>query len=214
MNTLDSHLAWIKQSTPAGRKVVIPISGGSDSAFCLWLYAQVFPGQVTGIYHGQDLRQATWFENLAEIIYLDKTPTEIDDWEIYRWAKFLEYSLEHNAVLVGSRTKTEHYLGTFSLASRVASILPLIDLWKSEIMELCEQAGVPEEILLSSQEADPACGRPAELAVISFKDVDSFLKAKLGEVAGKPTISPEQLTYLEGLYQKNLFKQALPLQPA
>jgi NH3-dependent NAD+ synthetase len=117
--------------------------------------------------------------------------------------------------LVGTRNRTEEVLGTYSLASRVATYLPLAGLWKSEVMELAEAVGVPREVLDSSRRADPSCGRPQELADIPFASIDLFLQVRTGErpeadLAGIPT---DVLAYLDMVYSRNRFKGGLPLRP-
>jgi len=220
MSDMDARLAriveWIRASTDvaAGRGALVPVSGGSDSALCLWLCAQALPrGHVTAAYCGTNLRCRDWFASLAPVHYLeapDATPQHV---EAARWALMLSLSLEVRGWLVGTRNRTEETLGTFSLASRVATFLPLAGLWKSEVMAACAHVGVPGEILESSRRADPSCGRPQEMAEIPFAQVDAFLRVRIGEA---PLTSLEQLPaatvdYLDGIWRRNRFKRALPL---
>src|SRR5690554_2447831 len=207
--TVDSLLKWITSTTPKGAKVLIPISGGSDSAFCYWLYNQALPGQAKGIFIGTDLRASEWFEQIGQVMYSDAELAAKHP-EIERWAHFLNVSIQENRILVGSRNKTEDTLGTFSHASRVAAILPLAGLWKSQVMELCRYVEVPAEIIASSHRADPACGRPQRMADIPFEVVDAFLQAKQGAAIPCPA-TPDQLTYLERVYAANSYKKTLPL---
>jgi len=84
--------------------------------------------------------------------------------------------------------------------------------WKSEVLELCEKAGVPASIIASSLRADPECGRPEELSAVSYAKIEFFLKEKMGiQENGSVLISPEERTYLEGAYNYNLFKKRLPI---
>jgi NAD+ synthase len=118
--------------------------------------------------------------------------------------------------LVGSRNRTEEVLGTYSLASRLATYLPIVGLWKSEVMELAEAVGIPDEILASSTRADPLCGRPTELAEIPFAAVDLFLQAQIGlrQAIDLAALSSAQVEYLSRVYRRNRFKAGLPLRPA
>jgi NH3-dependent NAD+ synthetase len=104
-------------------------------------------------------------------------------------------------------------LGTYSLASRVATYLPLVNFWKTEVMELAESIGIPTEILSSSRHADPSCGRPVEMAAIPFDIVDRFLRVRVGERpnADLDDLPPAMLKYLESVYSRNRFKTNLPL---
>jgi NH3-dependent NAD+ synthetase len=136
-----------------------------------------------------------------------------DDVELQRWMLMFARARKERCWLVGSRNRTEDVLGNYSLASRLATYLPLAGLWKSEVMELAAFVGVPAQILESSQRADPLCGRPPELAEIKFQAVDRFLQHKLGErpAANLDGLTEGQLKYLEEIYSRYRFKSALPL---
>lgn len=214
---LTTIIQWIRQTTDVagGRGALVPISGGSDSALCFWLCAQALPpGRTLGVFAGKNLRCRDWFEQIGPVRALE---TELPEKHIeaHRWALLLAESLAFRGWLVGTRNRTEDILGTYSLASRVATYLPLVGLWKSEVMELIETIGVPGDIIASSRRADPSCGRPQEMADIPFSLLDLFLQIRVGERS--PTelarIPPAVLTYLDSIYQRNRFKPLLPLRP-
>lgn len=208
--TIEKLVAWIRTNTPAGAKVLIPVSGGSDSALAFWLYAQAVPGRVKAVYCGANLRAKEWFEATGDVLYSDLAIENGKNAEIERWAHFLTLAIQENRILVGSRNRTEDTLGTFSHASKVCMHLPLAGTWKSEVMALCEFVGVPAEIIASSRQADPACGRPKRMADIPFGLVDAFLQNKQG--AKIPLrADASQLTYLEKTYAANAYKKQLPL---
>jgi NH3-dependent NAD+ synthetase len=98
------------------------------------------------------------------------------------------------------------------LASRVATFLPLANIWKSDVMALCELAGVPGEITSSSRRADPDCGRPTELAEIPLEKVDTYLKVESGKLprAALEALTSGQTDYLARVVAQNKFKQLLP----
>jgi NH3-dependent NAD+ synthetase len=147
---LVEMIAWIRETAGKARGLLVPISGGSDSALCLWLCSRALPGQTTAVYVGESLRARDWFAGLGPLELLPH-PGGAADREAQRWALFISLGLNRGHWLVGSRTRTEDVFGTYSLASRVATMLPLVGLWKSEVMELCEEAGVPDEIIGSSR---------------------------------------------------------------
>ena len=212
---LDKLINWIRQTTDAtsGRGVLVPVSGGSDSALCLWLCAQALPRErVLAAYVGENLRCRSWFEGLSSVKFLPEPPINAHI-EALRWAMMLNEALAFRGWLVGTRNRTEDVLGNYSLASRLSTYLPLSGLWKSEVMELCRVVGVPEEILASSKRADPECGRPQELADIPFTTMDRFLQVKLEELPASALepLSPSVRAYLEALYQRHRFKSELPL---
>src|SRR5262249_31372225 len=126
------------------------------------------------------------------------------------------FCVKRIVVWAGSRaraTEPRRFLEPTALRAE----LPLICRWpgsgKSEVMELAEQVGVPKAILQSSRRADPACGRPQEMAEIPFEIVDRFLQVQMGErsKADLAGLEPECLAYLEGVYRRNRFKADLPV---
>ena len=214
---LNSIIGWIRRTTDvvAGRGAFIPISGGSDSALCFWLCAQALPrANTTAAYVGTELRCREWFEQIGTVIMLPVPPGDAHI-EAQRWALMLSQSLKFRGWLVGTRNRTEEVLGTYSLASRIATYLPLANMWKSEVMQLAQYVGVPNEIIQSSRRADPACGRPQEIADIPFETVDLFLQIQVGELpmADLERIPASQRAYLESVYKRNRFKVDLPLRP-
>ena len=204
---------WISANTPRRFGVFIPVSGGTDSALCFWLYNQVFPERVVGVYFGDKLRSRAWFASTGTMRDME-LPSGIADPEIARWAQLLDAALREHRLLVGTRNRTETLLGTYSRASRLASHLPLAGTWKSDILDLCAHIGVPQEIIDSSRDADVVCGRPEALARIPFAVADNFLKIKTGEMeegeAPTHALPDHQRAYLEELYIKNRFKETLP----
>jgi NH3-dependent NAD+ synthetase len=216
---MDSRLAviidWLRASTGIedGRGALVPVSGGSDGGLCFWLCCQAFPpGTAVAAFSGQKLRCRDWFESLGPVRFLPE-PERNEHVEAGRWAMMLSEALATRRWLVGTRNRTEQTLGTYSLASRVATCLPLARLWKSEVMELCRSIGMPEAILESSRRADPSCGRPNELAEIPFDHVDLFLQVRCGErpEAELQRLAPGALCYLDSLYKRNRFKTRLPI---
>jgi NH3-dependent NAD+ synthetase len=209
---LDAIITWVRATVGGARGLLVPVSGGSDSALCFWLCVQALPGRVIATYVGETLRARPWFEELGPLEVLPHAAGP-GDGEALRWAVLISHGLNRGHWLAGSRTRTEEVFGTYSLASRVATYLPLAGLWKSEVMVLCEEVGVPPEITRSSRRVDPACGRPRELAEVPFHLVDRFLQVKEGErpAGDLEALGEARQGYLEGIYQYNRFKKGLPL---
>ena len=219
---IDKLIHWIRKTTPKEHGLLVPISGGSDSALMFWLCNKALPKKTLGVFArsaaasdgraGKHIRAEEWFASVGKIKKI-KPPEASENIEVMRWAKFLEMNLKEKRVLVGTRNRTEDSLGTYSLASRAAAFFPIVGLWKSEVVELCEYIGVPEEVILSSRRADPVCGRPQKLADIPIALLDAFLQVKTGELK-KTALRPltrTQLSYLERLYAQNEFKKTLPV---
>lgn len=208
---LTSIIEWIRTEAAAAKGLLVPISGGSDSALVFWLCNQVYPEKTVGVYAGEadSLRCREWFEKMGKVTTIPSPATE--DKEGARWTAFLSRSRAENRWLVGSRTRTEDVMGTFSLASRLATFLPIAGIWKSEVMALCNVIGVPSEITDSSRRADPDCGRPKELAEIPLEDIDRFLKVQISELdASTLALDDATRSYLEHVFQGNSFRTQLP----
>ncbi len=115
---------WIRTSAAAAPKLLVPISGGSDSALSFAACSMAFPDRTFGVYVGSPdtLRCREWFERVGKVAYVqDLNPEEND--EIGRWTKFLRMAHSERAWLVGSRNHTEEVTGLFSLVSRVATFI-------------------------------------------------------------------------------------------
>ncbi len=208
---LTSLIDWIRNEAAAAKGLLVPISGGSDSALVFWLCNQAYPEKTVGVYAGDvnSLRCRSWFESVAKVITIP-SPTA-DDKEAARWTEFLALGRKENRWLVGSRNRTEDVMGTFSMASRLATFLPVAGMWKGEVMELADIIGVPSEVTESSRKADPDCGRPVEMAEIPLEDIDRFLRVKLGELdASALALDEPRRLYLEHVFQANSFRTQLP----
>lgn len=206
---LDDLIDFVALSTTRAKGLLIPISGGSDSALAFWILNQACSQKSLGIFCGQDLRCKDWFAKTGSIRLVEQ-PTFLSDKETARWALFHDLSLQENRWLVGTRNRSEDVFGTFSLASRIATFLPIVGVWKSDVMKLCKYVGVPTEITESSRRADPDCGRPAELAEIPLERIDIFLKAKL-KLRSMRGLTRAQITYLEHVFEANNFRHGLPV---
>ena len=202
---------WIR-ATAGERGLLVPVSGGTDSALCFWLCQQALPAKAVAVHFGETLRGHAWFESLGPIETIP-LPPEQEEKELTRWALLLSLSTRRRVWLVGSRNRTEDVFSTFSLASRVATYYPIVSLWKSEVLDLCGLIGVPEEIIASSHQADPLCGRTELMAEIGVERIDRFLKVKEGELpADELTILPaDHLRYLDETYQRGQYKRNLPI---
>jgi NH3-dependent NAD+ synthetase len=210
---LKALVEWIHHSAASAKGLLVPVSGGSDSALCFWLCMQAYPQKTIAVHAGGALRRQDWFTSVGPVEFVE-TPGNYAEREEMRWARFLALGLERSLWLVGSRNRTEDLLGTYSLSSRLATFLPLVGTWKSEVMALSEIIGVPRDILDSSRRADPDCGRPAELAEIPFETIEGYLKAVFAEWGPTPDrtdLTPEQQAYLNRVLDANEFKMHLPI---
>jgi len=204
---LQRLVAWIRATADPARGLLIPVSGGTDSALAFWLCAQAFPEKVMAVHVGTELPHGAWFRIFGRV---ERLPGVVGEDDIGRWARFLRLAIAGDRWLVGSRNRTEHELGQFSLASRTASYLPISGVWKSDVLALCRKIGAPEAMIARSLEPDPDCGRPAELSAIPYASIEAFLKEKNGETTVAAPLDAAQRAYLEAAYRGNRFKPMLP----
>ncbi len=80
---------------------------------------------------------------------------------------------------VGTRNATEDVLGTYSQLSKSVSMMPIIDLFKSEVLEICEYLGVPEIAIEKSKEIDCDCGR-FDTQANHMRELDLYIMHKKG----------------------------------
>lgn len=211
VDRIQALIKWIRTTAASARGLLVPVSGGSDSALGFWLCAQAFP-QKTVAMHAQDddvLRCRNWFDSVG-IVVCTETPGRRNQREEMRWAQFLSYSIRRGQWLVGCRNRTEQELGTYSLASREMTFAPLIGVWKSHVMEMCAAISMPQEIIDSSARADPDCGRPQEMAEIPFAQLDAYLRHRAGESL-EHRMNDAQVRYIESVLERNAFKKTLPI---
>lgn len=213
---LENLADWVRESAAPASGLLVPLSGGSDSALIFWLLNRAFAGsktKVVGVHIGANLRCREWFESVGTVRLVNMPAmTDDDNAEVVRWAKVQSLCVKEGRWLVGSRNRTEEALGTYSFASCVATYLPLANILKSDVMKLCALAGVPEEILASSRRADPDCGRPEAMAEIALEHIDVYLRVKLGELEASAldVLTAPRVAYLDSVYERNKFKRLLP----
>lgn len=108
-----------------------------------------------------------------------------------RWGALLDWSVlgdsKHGIMqapndqhwVVGTRNASEDALFAYSNASNMASVQPLLHLWKSEILTIAKELGLPQKTLDHSCQPDCACGR-MDLWAYHIPEVDHLLMARAG----------------------------------
>lgn len=205
---------WIRKTAAPAQRLVIPVSGGSDSSLVFKLCTMAYPEKTLGVFVGkpEELRCRDYLESLGRIEYVTDFESFTGNAEVDRWARFLTLSIQVNGWLVGCRNHTEDLVGLYSMASRAATYLPLINVWKSDVMDLCAAVGIPSEITDSSRRADPNCGRPEELAEIPLELIDTYMRVHTGELpeSALTVMTEAQREYLAEVVAANSFKRFLP----
>jgi NH3-dependent NAD+ synthetase len=203
-------VVWLREAAAPAKRLLVPVSGGSDSSLCFWLCTRAHPEKTVGVFFGGELRGRAWLEAQGRVETYPAPGGAPIEQEVRRWLMLLEMSVARGGWLIGARNRTEDVFGTYSMASRIVGCLPLARLWKSEVMELSALVGVPEEVLASSRRADPNCGRPWELAEIGVELIDVYLRVREGDL---PAGELAQVAYLDHVRSQNAFKRALPTRP-
>lgn len=180
-----------------------------------------------------------WFAN--EVVpWLKKKYPKADividtsiDWRAdgQRWGTLMDMSVVFNGRkrtirlpedqywVLGTRNRTEGVLHNYSNVSMAVSIQPLIDLWKSEILELSEYLDIPQIAIQKSCETDCICGR-MRLPAQHITEVDQLLMSRVGELSPEyvenkipSTLRLQLNNFINEQINKNAFKVSIPLRP-
>lgn len=122
--------------------------------------------------------------------------------------------------VVGTRNATEQALGTYSQLSKSVSMLPIVDLFKSEVLEICRWLGVPQSAIDQSCETDCACGR-FDTQARYMQELDWLLMQKQGllsragfeKLVTDPARAAVREFYVEET-MRNDFRPRTPYRPA
>lgn len=120
---------------------------------------------------------------------------------------------------VGTRNATEDYLGTYSQISRAVSMQPIVNLYKSEVLEVCKFLGVPQVALDKSREVDCDCGR-FDTAALYLEEVDAFIMKEKGELSKEfvkgwdMEVRASVMEYVLEEKERNAFREQTPYRPS
>lgn len=125
-----------------------------------------------------------------------------------RWADLHYRAVEQQLWTVSTVNATEKALGTFGIMANSASIAPIVSLYKSEVLQICEEYGVPAAVIAASRLPDCICGRE-EFAAENIELIDELLRYNLtkdysGEIIRKAT------DYIRDTKRANDFKTRTP----
>jgi NH3-dependent NAD+ synthetase len=213
---LKHLIATVRRQTKLARHLLVPLSGGTDSALTWHICNQAAPGRVIGVHIGSQLCGQDWLAAQGGTIDVVREIPGFEDKEAMRWAYLSGRARKEDAWLVSTRNWSEDRLGTYSLVSRIATYLPIVGVPKSVVMELCDIIAVPPDVLAGSRRADPDCGRPQELADVPLELIDEFLFKKEGLLPRgySYALTSAQNKYLNGIYRYTRFKEHIPIRGA
>ena len=192
--------------------------------------------RVYGIHYvNEQRRKKTWFEEQIIPWLKEKYPEarlEVQtplggNYDQQRWADLHLRSLNEiivngsgdkkiaalaqgeNYWVVGCINATEKILGKYSILSKSVSMEPIQSLYKSEVLEICKEYGVPEIALEMSQLPDCLCGRE-EIAAQNLKLIDDIITFKLDMEKYPKELINEVYQYINETKASNNFKNRTP----
>jgi NH3-dependent NAD+ synthetase len=132
------------------------------------------------------------------------------NYDQYRWGDIHYRAL--NSVgrywIANTTNATEKALGTFGIMANSASISPIISLYKSEILQLCEIWNVPQEAIQRSRLPDCLCGRD-EFAAENIDLIDEVLRNNLTKDYPADVLR-KAMDYIRDTKRANDFKNRTP----
>ncbi len=121
---------------------------------------------------------------------------------------------------VGTRNATEEALGTYSQISKAVSMLPIIGLYKTEVLQVCAHLGVPKIAMDKSREIDCDCGR-FHVQANHMQALDWYIMHRQGLLAReylKQHVAPDVLASVAEFYAEetaqNSYRARTPYRPA
>lgn len=116
----------------------------------------------------------------------------------------------NNYLVLGSGNKTELEVGYFTkYGDGAVDLLPLGDLYKTQVWELARELGVPSEVIERPPSAGLWPGQTDEGEMgITYRELDRVLAAiDAGDTSG---IQPEVLEKVQGMIARSAHKRAMP----
>jgi len=116
----------------------------------------------------------------------------------------------HNYLVLGSGNRTELQVGYFTKhGDSGVDLLPLGDLYKTQVWELARELGVPQEVIERPPSAGLWPGQTDEGEMdITYRELDRVLAAI--EEGDTSTIEPAALEKVRGMIARSEHKRAMP----
>ena len=197
VSSLNQFMKSIKK-----QKAVIGLSGGIDSAVCLALTAEAIGKEnVTALLlpeQGLTSRQSNddanllaekmgiktekipinpYLENSKDFPWKQTNLSEMNTKPRIRMMIIYNFANANDAIVIGTSNKSEIMLGYGTKYGDCASdILPIGDLYKTEVFELAKQLNIPESIINKAPSAELMQGQTDESELkITYENVDKIL---------------------------------------
>jgi NH3-dependent NAD+ synthetase len=131
--------------------------------------------------------------------------------EQYRWGDlhYRAVSGDKHLWVVNTTNATEKALGTYSIMSMSVSMAPIGSLYKSEVLRVCQEYGVPESLIEASKLPDCLCGRD-EFAGSHIDLIDDMLRYRSSDRAHTHEEIQLAFDYITSKKRDNDFKTRTP----
>jgi NAD+ synthase len=231
------------ETTNAGfQKAVIGISGGVDSSVAAFLAVEALGKKnVVGVilpYKTSSKESVNDAESVAQTLGIRTENVDIsgmvDSYATQHRVKdkvrlgnvmarmrmivLYDISARERALVVGTSNKTELMIGYGTQHGDMAcAINPLGDLYKTQVWQLAETLGVPQNIIAKKPTADLWPGQTDESEIgLTYAELDSLLFRMIDERVTRDDLvkegfNSETVTKVAALVRKNQFKRRPPL---
>lgn len=229
-----NHRIVSKEKAPG---IIMGLSG-TDSILTFVICFEIFkrlgkPHRVMGVHYGPLNSQ---FVTMALAWLADRTPGTqiivepvIHHRDGFRWGNLHDRALgnihiderwkpEDRYWVSGTRNATEDALGLYSNISSAVSIQPIINLWKSEVLRLCQYLKVPTSVISKSYYTDCSCGNVDHDLIAMYPElVDAIIiyrytrqrTSGLYKTYGKGNVV-DMVKIIERQCKRNSFKDRIP----
>lgn len=116
---------------------------------------------------------------------------------------------ENTYWVVGTINATEKHLGKYSVMATAVSVQPLMTLYKSDIIKICVDLGVPQIAINKSRLPDCLCGRD-EKAASNIELIDDILRFNVSPSDHDPLLLAEMYIWVRDCINSYGFKSRIP----
>lgn len=215
---LSNKITMSKTPVPG---FIMGLSGTDSIVTFILLYETMrLHGQhhrLRGIHYIAPELHMGWFE--AKVIpWLRERCPDADVWTSLtcdknededRWLLLTRMAHNENYWIASAVNCTEKNLGTYSIVNKSASIWPIGNVWKTDVMEYCNLLGVPKIVIDKARLPDCLCGRD-ELAAQNLELIDKILQHKVDPTEYEPKLLKQMIEYVKDTKDLYGFKDRTP----